>query len=80
MENVVGSVLKLIKLLLIDFKVMENIHISEIRGGDAILHNGEVKTVSNCDIKEDAFMGRTIFGDSYNLGYKKVIRVHFNRQ
>jgi hypothetical protein len=58
---------------------MEAIHISEIKSGDAILHNGEVKTVSNNDIKEDSFMGRTIFGDSYKLGYKKVIRVHFNR-
>lgn len=54
---------------------MENVHISRIKGGDAILHNGEVKTVSNCDIKRDSFMGITIFGDSYSLGHKKVKRL-----
>lgn len=57
---------------------METIHISKIRGGDVILHNGEVKTISNCDIKKDSFMGITIFGDSYSLGYKKIKRLDIN--
>jgi len=54
-------------------------HISEIRPGDAILHKGAVRTVSNNDLRRSEFMGITIFGDSYRLGYKKVIRVHYNR-
>ena len=59
---------------------MEKIHISQVRIGDAILHNGEVKTVCGQTLKRSEFMGITIFGDSYNLGYKLVTRVHFNRQ
>ena len=58
---------------------MENVHISQIRIGDAILHNGEVKTVCNQTMKEDSFIGRTLFGDSYRLGTKLVIRVLRNR-
>ena len=57
----------------------KEMHISEIQIGDAIRHNGEVKTVSNKDLRRSEFMGITIFGDSYNLGYKKVIRVFYNR-
>lgn len=50
----------------------KQVDISEIRAGDAILHNGKVSTVSNNNFKFSEFMGITIFGDSYNLGYKKV--------
>ena len=59
---------------------MEKIHISEIKFGDAILHNGEIKTVCVKDIKDNTFMGRTIFGDSYKLGRTLVTRIHFNRK
>jgi len=59
---------------------MEKVHISAIQSGDAILHNNEVKTVSNNNIKDCRFMGRTLFGDSYNLGYKLVTRVYCNRR
>ncbi len=55
----------------------ENVHISEINSGDAILHNGEIKTVCNRTIKNCSFMGRTLFGDSYNLGNKLVTRIVF---
>lgn len=58
---------------------MEKIHISEIKSGDAIIHNGNLVTVANSDIKYCKFMGITIFGDSYNLGYKLVTRVFYNR-
>ena len=51
------------------------VHISKIRGGDAILHNDRIVTVSNNDIRYSKFMGITIFGDSYNLGYKLVTRI-----
>ena len=54
---------------------MVKVHISKIKGGDAILFHGQVKTVSNCDIKFDKFMGITIFGDSFKLGYELVTRV-----
>lgn len=50
-------------------------HISTIVAGDTIIHNGEMKTVTSTNIKFDSFMGKTLFGDSYNLGYKKVIKV-----
>ena len=48
------------------------VNISEIKPGDIILHNGKESTVSAKDIKQDKFMGKTIFGDSYALGNKSV--------
>ena len=42
-------------------------HISLIRQGDTVLHDGKVKTVSGTDRKR-GFMGVTIFGDSYRMG------------
>lgn len=48
-------------------------HIDDVRVGDTVLHNGEEKTVSKCNIKTGGFCGTTLFGDSYNCGYKKVI-------
>lgn len=53
----------------------QSVHISQIKAGDTVLHNGEVKTVSGTDIKQDKFMGTTLFGDSYLLGNKKVTKV-----
>ena len=49
-----------------------NTHIDSIRAGDIILHNGNLKTVYSSDIKLGGFCGNTIFGDSYNAGYKPV--------
>lgn len=57
---------------------MEKVHISQIKSGDAILHNGKVKTVCNRTIKNCSFMGKSLFGDTYNLGYKLVTRIVFN--
>ncbi len=54
---------------------MKQVHISTITGGDTILHNGEIKTISENNIKHCGFMGKTIFGDSYNLGYKLVTKI-----
>lgn len=48
------------------------IHISGIRQGDTVVHNGEALTVSGNNIKRDSFMGTSIFGDSYNIGHKPV--------
>ena len=46
------------------------VHIKEVKVGDIVFHDGEWRTVGKKDIKEDPFMGRTLFGDSYQLGYK----------
>ena len=51
------------------------IHISQIMVGDTVEHNGEMVTVGAKDIRGCAFMGRSIFGDSYNLGYKLVTKI-----
>lgn len=42
--------------------------------GDVILHNGVEMTVGRGNLKRDAFMGILIFGDSYSLGRKKVLK------
>ena len=52
-------------------------HISNISQGDTIMHYGEMKTISGNNIKQDSFMGTTLFGDSYHLGYKLVDKVTF---
>lgn len=52
-------------------------HISDIKAGDTIRHNGEVKTVSGNNIGGNTFIGKTLFGDSYNLGHKQVEMVVF---
>lgn len=57
---------------------IQDTHISIIRSGDTVLHNGKVITVCNNDIKS-GFMGITLFGDSYRSGrvpVKKVIIFH----
>ena len=51
---------------------IQEVHISTIKAGDAIEHNGELLTVCNCDIRCSDFMGDTLFGDSYSLGRKPV--------
>lgn len=53
----------------------EKVHISRIRIGDAIIHNGKERTVTGEFIKRDSFMGISIFGDTYHFGYKLVERV-----
>lgn len=55
---------------------VKEVHISEIRQGDTIHHNGEDVTVCGTDIKS-GFCGITIFGDSYHSGYKKVLKVTY---
>lgn len=50
-------------------------HITNVRPGDTVLHEGELKTVSRSSIGGDAFMGPTLWGDSYHLGTKPVLVV-----
>jgi hypothetical protein len=54
---------------------MQNVikkHISAVSVGDVIKHQNEFKTVCASDIKHCKFVGRTIFGDSWRLGYQPV--------
>ena len=51
------------------------VDILTIKSGDTIVHNGNVVTVNAKDIHRDLFMGRTLFGDSYHLGQKPVVKV-----
>lgn len=47
-------------------------HKSEIKIGDTIMHNGELRTICKRAFSHDEFMGLLIFGDSYRLGYQLV--------
>ena len=51
-----------------------NVNIEEIRAGDTILHNEKLTTVCDSDIKYCSFMGNSIFGDTYVMGRKKVVK------
>lgn len=51
---------------------IEKRHINDIKPGDTVLRGGELWTVTARDIQQDSFMGRTLFGDSYTLGYDLV--------
>lgn len=55
----------------------KKVDIATIKAGDTILHNGEIATVCNNNIKYDSFIGYSLFGDSYKLNTKKVILVKF---
>jgi len=55
----------------------KNVHISTIKAGDTILFDGDIKTVSPNNIKKCEFMGTSLFGDSYHMGYKPVVLVRF---
>ena len=59
--------------------ITEQVHISQVKAGDTIVHNGREMTVGHKDIKPDPFMGVSIFGDSYRSGRQKVTRVLFTR-
>ena len=50
----------------------EFVHISEIRRGDTVIHDGKAMTVGKKDIRYSYFFGESLFGDSYNLGQKLV--------
>lgn len=56
-------------------KTIIKTHISQIKSGDTIIHNGKEMTVCKKDIKQDSFMGVSIFGDSYHSGYKPVEKI-----
>jgi hypothetical protein len=52
------------------------VHKNQINVGDIIIcPDGRERTVCRSNIKYDSFIGRTIFGDSYHLGYKLVPKI-----
>lgn len=57
--------------------ITSNVHVSAVMPGDCILHDGKMKTVGRKDIKRSDFMGTTIFGDSFNLGTKAVVKMEY---
>lgn len=50
-------------------------HISKIKPGDTVMHNGEIKTVGRDNIKTGGLFGITLFGDSYRAGIQLVQKV-----
>jgi len=56
---------------------IKQVHISEVRMNDTVLHNGDRRTVGKNDINHGGFMGSSLFGDSYRLGTKLVSLVMF---
>lgn len=58
---------------------IEKVHISLLRASDTVFHEGKVRTVCKGNLKNDPFMGPTLFGDSYNLGRKPVHRLVMQR-
>lgn len=53
----------------------ELVSINDVKIGDTVVHDGKQVTVGKESIKNCVFMGRTLFGDSYCIGYKPVVRL-----
>jgi len=56
-------------------KKIIKVNIKNVSAGDVILIDGIEHTVSRTDIKYSSFMGKSIKGNTYNLGYKLVDKV-----
>lgn len=55
--------------------LMDSVHISTIKPFDTVFHNGKIRTVCSNDLSRSGFMGLTLFGDSYRLGYALVKKI-----
>lgn len=53
----------------------KKVHISTIKAGDTIIHEGVLSTVSAKNIQTGGFFGTTIFGDSYRAGTVAVEKI-----
>lgn len=59
---------------------IDKVHISQIGVGDTIISkDGHMQTICKNNLGGDSFMGKTINGDSYKLGYELVDKVIFNK-
>ncbi len=47
-------------------------HISDLKAGDTVIHDGELKTVGRESLSLDSFMGLCIFGSAAEQIVKKV--------
>ena len=56
---------------------IEEVDATTIQAHDTIMHNDKMYTVCKKDIKNNSFMGKTIFGAQYNSGIRKIIKVIF---
>lgn len=54
-----------------------SVDISSIVAGDTVVIDEQLKTVSKNDIKNDPFMGKSIFGSSYFGNGRKIKRASF---
>jgi len=53
-------------------KLVSIVSVSKIVAGNTVRINGELKTVSNKDLKHCPFFGATLFGDSFRKGVEKI--------
>lgn len=53
----------------------EHVHISKIKVGDTVIHEGVERTVSRASMGRDDLLGVTLWGDSYKSGAAPVTRV-----
>ena len=51
------------------------VNIKDVKAGDLILFNNEIKTVNKKDIHFSEFMGISIFGDNFKCGHKLVKKI-----
>ena len=58
---------------------IKKVHISTINVGDTVEHDGVLMTVGANNIKNGGFMGTTLFGDSYAMGHKPVLKAIIHR-
>jgi len=59
---------------------IREVHISTLKAGDTVNHNGLVQTLCSKDIGQCSLFGASIFGDSYKGGNVKVKKVLFRVQ
>jgi hypothetical protein len=60
-----------------DNTICERVHINEIKVGDTVVYQGELKTVDGQCLKHKGFCGTTLWGDSFKVGSELVHRVEF---
>jgi hypothetical protein len=53
----------------------KDVHISQIKVGDTIIHNGVLTTVCKNNITYSQFMGISLFGYNYKCGNQLVTKV-----
>jgi len=58
--------------------VLQKVHISEIKAGDTVILNGQIKTVNEPNIGRCSLLGTTLWGDSYHSGSILIERVLVN--